>query len=357
MKVLFLQQQPCVRTLKYATALGAAEPGIVLGFACQGATLTEWYGRGDELFERWWRLPPDAGGDLGRIVDEFCPDVVHSHNLPDELTVMAIEATSGRVPVIHDAHDLQSLRRTPYEAGFPEPADPLSLERRAVEESNAVVAVSPEMLEQILARHRPTGHTFVFANYALAQDLPASLPPPERAAGEPVRIVYQGTLSVNAGHYDLRDIFTAVVAQGATLDIYPGRPAPAYQQLAASHPRIRCHDTLPPHRLLEVLPQYDLGWAGFNATLNGAHLDTALPNKVFEYIGCGLPVVTLGHRAITRLVEDEGVGISLAAVEDLGTRLGEIDHVALRRRVAAVRPAFTVEAHIGRLAELYRSVA
>jgi hypothetical protein len=31
--------------------------------------------------------------------------------------------------------------------------------------------------------------------------------------------------------------------------------------------------------------------------------------------------------------------------------------VALRRRVAAVRPAFTVEAHIGRLAELYRSVA
>ncbi len=29
-----------------------------------------------------------------------------------------------------------------------------------------------------------------------------------------------------------------------------------------------------------TLPQYDLGWAGFNATLNGAHLDTVLPNKL-----------------------------------------------------------------------------
>ena len=56
MRVLFLQQQPCMRALKYAVALRSAIPRIQLGFAYQGKTLSEWYGSGDELFERWWDL-------------------------------------------------------------------------------------------------------------------------------------------------------------------------------------------------------------------------------------------------------------------------------------------------------------
>jgi hypothetical protein len=45
-------------------------------------------------------------------------------NLPDRLTVVALEAMGGAVPVVRDVHDLQSLCRTPYEDGFAEPADP-----------------------------------------------------------------------------------------------------------------------------------------------------------------------------------------------------------------------------------------
>ena len=56
MRILFLQQQPCVRALKYAVALRSAFPRIQLGFAYQGKTLSGWYGSGDELFERWWDL-------------------------------------------------------------------------------------------------------------------------------------------------------------------------------------------------------------------------------------------------------------------------------------------------------------
>src|SRR5688572_8617673 len=144
MRVLFLQQQPCVRALKYAVGLDAIRPDIRLGFAYRGRSLTEFYGTGDELFERLWRLgdTPDAG--LRRAIAEFSPDLVHSHNLPDALTVLALEVTRGRIPVIHDVHDLQSLRRTAYEDGFPEPADPLALEKRAVEGCAALVTVSQE---------------------------------------------------------------------------------------------------------------------------------------------------------------------------------------------------------------------
>ena len=346
-----------MRALKYGVGLRDARGDIALGFACQGKTLTEWYGTGDELFDRWWRLGPDPAHELRRVVSEFGPDVIHSHNLPDRLTVLALDVVEGTVPVVHDVHDLQSLRSTPYEDGFDEPADPMLLEKQAVDGCDALVAVSEEMVEAIAQRHGRPPRTVEFANYALARHLPANLPPAERADGAgPLRIVYQGTLSTNGGHYDLRSLFRALIDQGLRLDVYPARPAPEYDALAGELPGMTCHDMQTPQRLMELLPRYDLGWAGFNAELNGPHLDTVLPNKAFEYIGCGLPVVTLGHRALHRFLCDEGLGVSVDRVDDVAAALDGVDLVALRRRVAQARDRLTVEANIDRILQLYDQV-
>ena len=352
MRILFLQQQPCMRALKYAVALRGAFPKLRLGFAYQGKTLSEWYGSGDELFERWWDLGPQPLEGLRVAGGEFRPDLIHSHNLPDSLTAIAIELFGGRVPVVHDVHDLQSLRRTPYENGFPEPREPLALERLAVEECSALVTVSDELLEQIRARYRLTAPALALPNYALRRDLPPVLPPPERRNGHPPRLVYQGTLSTNGGHYDLREIFVAIVEQGLSLDVYPSRPVPAYAELS-----VRLHKTLPSTELLATLPEYDFGWAGFNSTLNGAHLDTCLPNKAYEYLGCGLPVLALRHRALSRLIGDLRVGLTLTTLDDLAGQLAALDVVEVRRRIARTRHELTVEANIHRLTELYEAIA
>ena len=347
MRVLFLQQQPCVRALKYAVGLAGQ---VEFGFAYRGRTLSELYGAGDERFEAWYPLGDDPAATLPEIVEAFAPDVIHSHNLPDALTVLALDTV--RVPVIHDVHDMQSLRRTPYEDGFPEPRDPLGLERRAVEECSALVTVSPELVDELAARYRLPRRVLAYANYVVGSALPETLPSPGPREGPP-RLVYQGTLSTNGGHYDLRELFAAIAAQGVALDVYPAREVPEYRRI----PGIRVLKRLPARDLLRRLPGYDFGWAGFNSGLNAAHLDTALPNKLYDYLGCGLPVVTLGHRALRRVLREEGVGIALDRVEDLAAALAAADVEALRRRVARVRRRFTVEAQIGRIAELYREVA
>lgn len=352
MRILFLQQQPCMRALKYAAALRASYPSFELGFAYQGRTLTEWYGSGDELFHHWWNLGSDPAANLEEAVAEFRPHLIHSHNLPDSLTAIALESFGGRIPLVHDVHDLQSLRRTPYENGFPEPHEPLALEQLAVTRCSALVTVSEELAEEIRARYRPSAPMLVFPNYALRRDLPAELPPADRRNGRVPRLVYQGTLSTNGGHYDLREIFGSIAREGVRLDVYPSRPAPEYAELDG----LRVHETLPPSRLLAALPDYDFGWAGFNADLNGAHLDTCLPNKAYEYVGCGLPVLTLQHRALSRLVGG-GLGLSLATLDGLRGQLAAVDLVELRRRIAAVRLHLTVEANIHRLATLYEAVA
>ncbi|HEX2412397.1 MAG TPA: glycosyltransferase [Solirubrobacteraceae bacterium] len=344
MRVLHLQQQPCMRALKYAVGLRAVRTELELGFAYRGRTLTEFYGSGDELFDHWWRLGEDLAGDLERVIAEWEPDLIHSHNLPDLLTVLALELTD--VPVIHDVHDMQSLRSTPYEDGFPDPGDPAELERAAVEGCAGLITVSDVLLGELAARYELPAHTRVHPNYALARDLPATLPEPTDG---PPRLVYQGTLSSSGGHYDLHEIFEAIAAQEIELHVYPAREAPSYRPLAG----VTVHDPLPPAALMAALPSYDFGWAGFNAKLNAAHLDTALPNKAFEYVGCGLPVVTLRHRALARLVEEEGIGLTLDRVEELGAALEAVDRRAVRTRVAAARGDFTVEGNMGPVVGLY----
>ena len=353
MRVLFLQQQPCSRALKYATVLRASGPArLRLGFAYRGLTLSRLYGSGDELFDRWWQLDGSPAAALASAIADFRPDVIHSHNLPDSLTVLALELAGGRVPVVHDVHDLQSLRRTPYEDGFPEPDDPLGLERRAVEGCAALVTVSDELLAEIGARHRLPRRTLVFPNYALRCDLPATVEA-GRPPGARPRLVYQGTLSTNGGHYDLRDMFAGIAVQGVELHVYPARRVEGYDGLDGVH----VHETLTPAALLRELPAYDLGWAGFNAALNATHLDTALPNKAFEYLGCGLPVLTLRHRALARFLEERDLGLSLATVEDLAGVLERADLQELRRRVAAARLEFTFESRIADILDLYEAVA
>jgi glycosyltransferase involved in cell wall biosynthesis len=356
MRVLFLQQQPCVRALKYAVGLRSARPDLELGFAYQGKTLSEWYRSGDELFDAWWDLGDDARATLPAVLAEYAPDLIHSHNLPDSLTVLANELVEGRIPVIHDVHDLQSLRQTAYENGFPEPPGTRMLERRAIEESAAVVAVSDELLWEIRSRYRVNGRALVFANYALRRDLPRLLAFTEHRDGIPPRLVYQGTLSTNGGHYDLRDIFVALAHEGVSLDVFPSRDVPAYRELATATPGLTYRETLDPATLLRTLPKYDFGWAGFNDRLNGPHLDTALPNKLFEYLGCGLPVFTLKHKAIRRVLRERGLGIALDSPADLPRELGRRDIGKLRRRVAAARYSLTVESNIERVVALYERV-
>ncbi len=357
MRVLFLQRQPCIRAMKYALGLRALHPDIALGFAYQGRTLTGWYGSGDELFDGWWALPADdAASALADAVAEFRPTLVHSHNLPDSLTVLALEVLDGRVPVIHDVHDLQSLRQTPYEDGFDDPDDPADLESAAIEGCAALVAVSREMLDEIDARHSTPGRRLLFANYALERDLAPADGSPRDAAGPP-RIVYQGSLSANGSHYDLREHFAGIAGSGLALDVFPNREAPAYHALAARTPGLRIMDTHEPAALLRRLPAYDVGWTSFNTGLNAAHLDTALPNKAFEYLASGLPIAVGPHRALERLVADEGVGLVVEHPSELAGLLADADLPSLRERVAERRHRFTVEGHIGALVDLYRETA
>ena len=68
-------------------------------------------------------------------------------------------------------------------------------------------------------------------------------------------------------------------------------------------------------------------------------------------------MITLQHRALRRMLGEEGVGIALDDVGELASALASADVVGLRRRVAERRERYTVESQISRIAALYDEVA
>ena len=167
---------------------------------------------------------------------------------------------------------------------------------------------------------------------------------------------------------DMRDtgvdafIFTDLVESGIELHVHPARPAAAeYRALAdplnVHGVRMHIHEPCAPRELLRRLTDYDVGWAGFNTTHNDAHLNTVLPNKAFEYVGCGLPVVSLPHDALADWIDGNGVGIVVQRASDVAAALQGMDLDALRDTVRAKRRDFTMEAAIGRLRDLYGAVS
>jgi glycosyltransferase involved in cell wall biosynthesis len=361
MHILFVQPQPCIRALKYAEGLSKTHPRIRLSFAYSGKTLTELYGQGNECFEAWFALGDNPVTELLNIVDTCDVNLIHSHNGPDTLTNLCIDLFGREIPIVHDIHDLMSARKTTYEDGLNRKGKEPNWreeERQAIERSDGVIAVSDEIFNIVRRQgYRLPEITHVYANYIPERFIPKTVPQTDgNIAHRPIRIVYEGFVSSNGGHYDLRTIFRAVAAEGIEVHIYPSRDNLDYQTLADTVPNIVYHPSLAPEKLFEEITQYDFGWAGFDDTLNRVHLDTVLPNKLFEYIACGLPVISFPHKALKRFLETHRVGLVIDAVSGLAERLRAPEMVAVRENVRGLRWDFTVEANLEWIVDIYRQL-
>lgn len=353
MRVLFLRPQPAIRSLKYVLAFKNVDAGIKPYHGYTAKTLTELYGYGDEHFEKFVRL--DSGRlreELRRLVKRFSIELIHSQNAPDTLTRAAVEAID-EVPIIHENQDTISLRQTPY---TPEG----DLEEQLVDEKianqmcDARIHVSHGLLDYIRVKYGPK-EEIVFYNYISKSLVPCSFKRKlsERDGG--VHIAYEGTLSSFPGdHYDLKDIFKDLARHGYHIHVYDSHNNRDYDQLAETHDSIHYHGHADPRELLCEMTQYDYGWAGFNAAKNQEHLDVALPNKLFEYLAAGLPVLSFPHKTQKEFIEANEVGLVFEDIDEFDDKVKEpLTLERIRNNVLQKRYAFTMEANIGRILNLY----
>jgi glycosyltransferase involved in cell wall biosynthesis len=366
-RLLFLQPQPCIRTLKYAKALkDVLGSKISISLAHTGQELGALYGYGEEYFDNVAiRKGESHASFVSKAIEETSPDIIHSHNAPDYLTITAKKVSRG-IPVVHDTHEVLSL----HHSGFFSSDNEESLSRYAIEEkaanegSDARVYASHGIRGYIQRRYQvDTDNDLVFRNYVSRSYLPRF---PGKKLSEndgEIHIVYVGCITslLRESHYYLLEIFKEVARHKLHIHIHPTsnlitRSSRAHEALAAKSEFIHYHKHMDRRRLLRQLTRYDYGWAGLNGARNREHLEIALPNKVIEYVACGLPILAFPHEATKYFIERNDVGIVGENVDDIARQLREVDPSEFRSNLRKCRQRVIIEEKIGQLIDFYRQL-
>ena len=184
-----------------------------------------------------------------------------------------------------------------------------AVERRYIRQADAVFTVSDSIADFLAAQYgivRPE----VLHNVPPLQTVAPSdyLREQTGASATTTLLLHQGNIQKHRGCFLLADAMAGV--QGGLLVFLGGgplRPAlEAHVEAAGLTNRIRFLDPVPPDALLPVTASADVGITLLeDVCLNHRF---ALPNKLFEYLMAGLPVLASDLPEIRRVVEDFRVG-------------------------------------------------
>ena len=244
------------------------------------------------------------------------PMILHSHDA-DALGPAAVVAHELGIPFVHDAHELWTDQvnrgRSPlYFALFR--AYYRMLEARLLPQAAGVVTVSAPIARELLRRYRLRVPVELVPNYPEVKaaprprplrDLFPDLPLP---TGMPI-LLYLGGIQAGRGIEQLLEALRAV-PQAAAVFLGGGPPLPAVVDRARAlgiYERLRFLPPVPSTQVVDFAASAHLGVSlALPVTLNNRY---SLPNKLFQYMAAGLPVVASDFEQIREIVVGSRVGL------------------------------------------------
>jgi glycosyltransferase involved in cell wall biosynthesis len=315
---------------------------------------------------RWRRLPPALYRPLMlaafvRAVKGFRPQIIHAHDAAMLLPgIVGARLTGARL--VYDSHELAT--GVPYrERGWAWLV--AAIERLIVPRCAAVITVSDGIATALQDRYRLRERPIVVRNVSGLKrngqgDLRRRLGLPRDAP----LVLHQGAPAPGRGCEVLLD---AAAGLDGVHVAFLGDPEPGFGQqlrdeIAARGlgDRVSLLPSVPLDRLLADTAEADVGVTLLQDTCENHRL--ALPNKLFEYIAAGVPVVASALPETEALVNRYGVGwcvrpddgAALAAA--VRAALGQRDDPALRVRLDAAGQELSWNRERARLLELYDRV-
>jgi glycosyltransferase involved in cell wall biosynthesis len=240
---------------------------------------------------------------IGETVEELSPimDVFHVHNEPDWLVSLVRKASDK--PIVYDIHDMVSVR-----TGKDEPD-----EDKSIINANAICTVSSEYVDRIrkkLSNDKPV--------VEVLSCVPSYLFPKKKCKLQHNGLVYEGgmrgiqEISEQYPYRNWLEAFRAITKEGLPVWAYSNSSAENLRDYAKASVQIM--GPLHLDELLCNLTAHEVGILG-SPTPDPA-FDGALPNKLFEYIAAGLPVIALNAPTARRFLEATGMGVGVNRSEE-----------------------------------------
>lgn len=270
----------------------------------------------------WRRLLPEVHDyevAYGPIIDELDPDVIHAHDI-HMIGVAANAAarafTRGkRIPWVYDAHEYVAglarygPRTRRWIAGWHD------LEREFIRSASRVVTVSPEIAERLQRDYRLRRRPAVVLN---CPPLTAPAAADTRNIRQEVGLqpdipllAYAGGLAPARGLSTAVEALVHLPAVHLALVCVPNAHVSHVADLRATAERLgvsdRVHflDPVSPDDVPHFLSTADIAVHTLRHFVNH---EVTLPNKIFEYIHAGVPVVVSDVKAMATLVRQHEIG-------------------------------------------------
>nr|BAL55161.1 glycosyl transferase family 1 [uncultured Acetothermia bacterium]BAL60200.1 glycosyl transferase family 1 [Candidatus Acetothermum autotrophicum] len=288
--------------------------------------------------------------------------IYHLHD-PELLPVGVLLKVLTRNKVIYDVHEdvPQDILTKHWIPTFLRPSFAMIfniLEKLLARAMDAVVVVTEEIAKKF-ARFNP----IIVHNYPDLKMLPNSPPSPRKEAEK--IIIYIGDISKLRGAYEMvRALEHLAHINGLRLDLIGRFTPPELEielQALAGYQRVRYLGWLSWVEAWQHVQSAAIGLVLFHPAPNH---NRALPNKLFEYMAAGLPVIASNFPFWKEIVEDNGCGLTVdplnpkeiaQAIEYL------LDHPEVRQKMGengrrAVLEKYNWENEAKKLLTLYRTL-
>ena len=290
-------------------------------------------------------------------------DAWHAHDLTG-LAALGATDVFGRVPVVYDSHELYLESGTPQR--LPPPARWLlrRYERSLARRSAAVITVNDGVADALRARYGV--NPVVVLNCPPHRDVhrPGAMRRRLGLGARPV-LLYHGALSPGRGIEAALAAMPLLPQEVAFVILGNGSLAPvlaARREDPALADRVFLHPAVPPRELLDWVVDADLAMVLIERSEENFRLST--PNKLFEAMTSGVPVVASPLPVMRGIVEHEGIGALAdpSDVDRIATTIRSLlgDAATLRqcseRARCAARTTYNWERQAERLVSLYERV-
>jgi glycosyltransferase involved in cell wall biosynthesis len=263
-------------------------------------------------------------------------DIWHIHNEPD-WPVTIVDKLSDK-PIIYDIHDMVSQR-----AG-----KPVEEEEEALSRCDGVSVVSRRYQEIVLPKigNKPV--------HEILSGVPKEWMPKKRATLRRQGIVYEGGLaSPGLAEFPCRmwnEVFNDLHKMGIQTWAYPGNP----DVNRTFYPRTIILGPIEYVTLLSELTQYDFALIG--SPIPDPMFDGSIPNKLFEYMAAGIPMICMNAPQVSEFLLATGMGVTVSDVSQIPQAMEMIQESGCAQRIWENRFAWSADRQMWSLLQLYEKV-
>lgn len=342
--ILYVQNIPCIRTNKIARLV--KENGYKVNLLYLLAPTINNSIEYQEIYDNVFTCLT-----INSLIDfvnnsEF--DIIHSSNTPDYITLLI---QNSNKKIIHDCHDMLTLQGK-------NTIDIASCEYIANTRSVGVIYPSEGMKKFAMAKYNlDENKVFVLENY-LSKFIKRERNYPKLSSidGE-IHAVYQGgiTFSSNSNRY-YEVIWKKIAESGIHIHFYSQVDEKYCKYLESIHHGIHFEGNRSSKELASEMTKYDCGLLLFNVNQNTkSYLEVTTPNKLYEYINAGLPVVTCGIESYADFIKKYNLGIELNLNSNIKNQFKRLNNIAIEEDFLA-KNGYLMESKIQKLIDFYQRI-